>query len=193
MVKRKRNSKEEYERRIARGAAKGLSRSQARGHPRANEAPAKRTRRISALEDAKLQMGIRALRTEKSVTKAAKIAQISPERLRAYAQEKKLIKKRGRRWFLKLDLPRRLLIFSGGHERTITVDNFKAASLVGRYMSHVGWFSTTNEKSHLKKFVGKFVTDINGKSYLLETRPNVLYQLLRAGGNSFEQIYRIVV
>ena len=80
MVKRKRDGKEEYKRRIARGAAKGLSRSQARGHPRANEAAAKLTRRISALDDAKLQMGIRALRTEKSVAKAAKVAQISPER-----------------------------------------------------------------------------------------------------------------
>ncbi len=193
MVKRRRDSKKEYRRRIARGAAKGLSRSQARGHPKAHEASAKRTKRISALDDAKLQMGIRALRKEKSVNKAAKVAQISPERLRAYAQEKKLIEKRGRRWFLKLDLPRRLLIFSDGRERTITVGDFKTASFIGNYMSHVGWFSTTNEKSHLKKFVGKSVTDINGNSYLLETRPNVLYPLLHAGGNSFEQIYRIVV
>lgn len=193
MVKRRRDGKEEYRRRIARGAAKGLSRSQARGHPKANEPWAKRTGRITALDDVKLQMGIRALRTKKSFAKAAKVAQISPERLRAYAHEKKLIEKRGRRWFLKLDLPRRLLIFSGGRERTITVGDFKAASLVGKYMSHVGWFLTSNDKAHLKPFAKKYVTDIDGKSYLLETRPNVLYRLSHAGGNSFEQIYRIVV
>ncbi len=193
MVKRKRDGKEEYRQRIARGAAKGLSRSQARGHPKANEASAKRTGRITTLDDAKLQMGIRAFRTKKSFAKAAKVAQISPERLRSYAHEKELIEKRGRRWFLKLDLPRRVLIFSGGRERIITVGDFKTASFIGKHTSHVGWFSTTNEKSHLKKFVGKSVTDINGKSYLLETRPNVLYRLLHAGGNSFEQIYRIVV
>lgn len=193
MVKRKRDGKKEYRRRIARGAARGLSRSQARGHPRANEAPAKRTHRITALDDVKLQMGIRALRTERSITKAAMAAQISPERLRAYAHEKKLIEKRGRRWFLKLDLPRRVLIFSGGRERIITVGDFKAASLVGKYMSHVGWFITTNDKSHLKRFIKKSVTDINGKSYPLEVRPNVLYRLSHAGGSSFEQVYRIVV
>ena len=51
-------------------------------------------------------------------------------------------------------------------------------------MSHVGWFLRTNEKSHLKKFVGKSVADINGTSYVLEARPDVLLRLLHAGGTA---------
>jgi hypothetical protein len=193
MSRGKRDYHSEYRRRIAKGLANGLSRAQSRGHRRASELLSPSRRASKGLEDARLQMGIRALRTEKRLAKAAKVAQISPERLRTYTMEKGILEKRGRRWFLKLDLPRRLLIFSGGRERIIIVGNFKAASLVGKYMSHVGWFLTSNDKSHLKKFVKKSVTDINGKSYLLETRPHVLYRLSHAGGNSFEQIYRIVV
>jgi hypothetical protein len=57
----------------------------------------------------------------------------------------------------------------------------------------VGWFLTTNDKSHLKPYAKKYVTDTDGKTHLLETRPNVLYRLSHTGGRSFEQVYRIVV
>jgi hypothetical protein len=137
--------------------------------------------------------GARFLRKEKSFSKAAKQAHISPERLRTYAQERGIIEKRGRRWVIKNDLPRRVLIYADGRERQIVVGDFKAASLVGKYMSAVGWFLTSNDKSYLKPFVGKTVTDIAGKPHALETRPNVLYRLSHAGGSSFEAIYRIVI
>src|SRR5471032_3127772 len=79
VVKRKRDSKAEYQRRMALGNARGLSKAQARGHRRAKEAKVARNRAEKALEDAKLQMGLRFLRKEKSFTKAAKEAHISPE------------------------------------------------------------------------------------------------------------------
>jgi hypothetical protein len=91
------------------------------------------------------------------------------------------------------DLPRKVLIFSDGKEVTITVGDFHAASLVGKYMAHVRWFQETNNIRHLKPFVGRLVVDIDGETYPLETRPNVLYRLSGAGGSSFEQVYRIVV
>jgi hypothetical protein len=37
------------------------------------------------------------------------------------------------------------------------------------------------------------VTDISGKTYPFETRPNALYRLVSAHDQSFEHIYRIVV
>ena len=193
MVQRKRDFQAEYRRRVARATAKGLSKAQARGHRRASEATVAKNRGEKTLEDAKLQMGLRFLRKEKSFSKAAKQAHISPERLRTYAQEHGIIEKRGRRWVIKNDLPRRVLIYADGRERQIVVGDFKAASLVGKYMSAVGWFLTSNDKPYLKPFVGKTVTDIDGKPHALETRPNVLYRLSHAGGSSFETIYRIVI
>lgn len=199
MVKRKKTAKPkrdyraEYKRRIERALSKGLSKSQARGHRRSSEAAASNARALSPLEDAKLQMGLRYLRKEKNFTKAAKEAQISPERLRTYAIEKGIIEKKGRRWVIKRDLPRRVLIFTKGREKTITVGDFAQASLVGKYMSAVGWFVRTNAIRRLRPFIGKSVTDIDGAAYPLETGPNTLHRLLNSGVSSFEQIYRIVV
>ena len=192
-TKRKRDHKAEYRRRIDRALVMGLSKAQARGHRRASEAKIAKTRAEKAVEDVKLQMGLRFLRKEKNFTKAAREAHISPERLRTHAVEKGIIEKRGRRWYIKHDLPRRVPIFTGGREKTITVGDFDQASLVGKYMSAVGWFLRTNEIRHLLPYIGKAVTDIAGDSYPLETRPNSLHRLANAGVSSFAQIYRIVV
>lgn len=190
---RKRNFAAEYRRRIERGLAKGLSQSQARGHRKPSEARLAKNRAQKTLEDHRLQIGLRYFRKEKNFAKAAKQAGLSAERLRTEAVERGIIEKHGRRWVIKNDLPRRVLIYADGRERLIVVGDFKAASLVGKYMSAVGWFLTSNDKAHLKPFIGKTVTDIDGKPHALETRPNVLYRLSHAGGSSFETIYRIVI
>jgi hypothetical protein len=193
VVKRKRDFQAEYRRRVERALARGLSKAQARGHRRATEAKTTKNRAEKALDDAKLQMGLRFLRKEKSFTKAAKEAHISPERLRTIAIEKGIVEKRGRRWVIKHELPRRVLIFTDGREKKITVGDFSEASLVGKYMSAVGWFLRTNDIRHLRPYASKSVTDIDDTQYPLETRPNTLHRLANAGVSSFEQVYRIVV
>jgi len=194
MAKRRdRNHTAEYRHRIAQGMARGLTRSQARGHRRAAEAIVAKSRKQRALEDAKLQMGLRYLRKEKNFTKAAKEAHVSPERLRTVAIEKGIVEKRGRRWTIKRDLPRRVLVLADGRERTITVPNFKTASVVGKHWSAIGSFVRTADVAFLRPFIGKTVTDMSGKSYVLETRTNVVLRHAHAGGSSFEQTYRIVV
>lgn len=192
MAKRKRDYRAEYRRRIKRGSAKGLSKAQSRGHRRAVEKKTAQSRTERALEDAKLQLGLRILRKTKNFKNAAKEAHISPERLRTYAEERGVIVKSGRRWVLKKNLTRRLLIYSSGQEHIVTVAKSATASRVGRYMAAVRWFLQTNDLDHLKPFDGKSIKDSGGKSYLLEVRPNVLHRLASVG-SSFEQIYRIVI
>jgi hypothetical protein len=73
----------EYARRIARGLAKRLSRSQARGHPRKGELPISPKFHTQAINP-KLDAGLKALRQKKGLTAAAREAHVAPERLRRY-------------------------------------------------------------------------------------------------------------
>ena len=193
MAKRKRDHKSEYARRVRLAAERGLSRSQARGHPKPGEAAVSKRQLQYPIEDSRLQLGLKLLRQGRPLTKVAKEIHVSPERLRNYGGRKKAIEKRGRRWVVRHDLPRRVLIYSAGQELAITVGDFETASLVGRYMAHVRWFLESNNRAHLKSFAGKSVKDIDGDSYPLLTDPNALYALAHASETSFEQIYRIVV
>jgi len=188
-----RDYKAEYARRIARALSKGLSRSQGRGHPKASEALASAKRPPKPISDEKLQRALRVLRQEKNLAAAAKSVGVSPERLKHAAANKGAITKKGRRWVVRPDLPRRMPLYSRGREIAIVVGDHEAASLIGRYMSAVGRFLTTNDRALLQPFAGQSATDIAGKAHTFETNPNALYRLASAGSDSFEQVYRVVV
>jgi hypothetical protein len=192
-MKSKRNYAIEYARRIARAVGKGLSRSQARGHPKPTEAIIRASRTAKPLEDHRLQLALKVLRQEKSLTAAAREAKVSPERLRRYATERSIIERRGRRWIVRRDLPRRMLLFSDGKTLQIVVGDFASASKVGRFMSAVSTFLRTNNPAGLRQFEGVSVADISGKIHPFETHPNALYRLASAHDQSFEHIYRIVI
>jgi hypothetical protein len=96
-----RNYAAEYRRRIAKALASGRSRSQARGHPKPSESTLNTRRTTRPIDDARLQLGLKVLRHEGSLSAAAREAKISPERLRHFAIVKKLIERKGRRWVLK--------------------------------------------------------------------------------------------
>ena len=104
-----------------------------------------------------------------------------------------VLAKRGKKWVIRKDFQRRLLIYSERREYEITVGRSRTATLVGKYMAGVRWFLQTNDVEHLKPFVGKSVRDISGQIHALETRPNVLHRLANSSASSFEQVYRIVI
>ncbi len=189
----KRNFKAEYARRIARAIANGLSRSQGRGHPRPGERNASRKKRRRLIGDDRLQRGLRVLRKNKSLSAAARATNVSPEKLRAYAQEKGVIERRGRRWIVRRDLPRRVLIYSNRKPLSIVVGDFASASLAGKYMAAVGRFLRTNDRKFLKPFVRRLIIDAAGNSHSFESDPNALYRLAFSGSETFEQVYRIVI
>ncbi|MBU6418254.1 MAG: hypothetical protein KGQ79_00825 [Proteobacteria bacterium] len=201
MSKRIRDYKAEYARRISRGQAQGLSRSQARGHPRALE-PTKRsiskaTKPAQAAKppkfDRRLEEGFRALRDGQTLTASAKSVRVSPERLRRYVAETGMAERKGSRWIIGPDIrPRIMQMFSNGEIQHVTVAPDEAR-LIGAYHSAVGRFLNTNDPAFLDIFDGQSVTDIKGKSHPFETDPNALYRLSETGSDSFEDVYRIVV
>ena len=192
MSPRKRDYRAEYARRIARGELRGLSRSQARGHPRAGELQLSK-RPPAPLDDHRLQVALKELRRGRGLTVTARSIGVSPERLRHQVSSANLAKKRKGRWVTREDLPRRMLMYSRGQALVITVGDFREASQVGLFMSGVGRFLTSNDTAHLDPFAGRSVTDATGRHHPFETRPNVLYRLASSGTETFEQIYRIVV
>lgn len=189
-VKRKRNYRAEYQRRIEKGLAKGLSRSQARGHPKAKE---KSIRKRKLINDDAFQISLKALRSGKTLKEAAASIRVSPERLRNQAKELGIIRRQGRRWIVKTNLPRKMLVYSEGEAFAVTIGTLRYASKIGRYMSAVRRFLRSNDPAHLKPFIGKSATDTKGKSYIFETDPNAIYRLSASGGESFEQVYRIII
>jgi len=192
MPKQTRDYQAEYRRRIERAAATGLSRAQARGHPKASEAHASR-KPLKPIDKGRLQFGLQSLRGGKSMAAIARELHVSPERLRHSLNAVGATEKRGRQWFVKDSLPRRMLLYSKGREETITVPNHKSAKAVGYYMGQVSRFLETNDRSYISLYDGMSVTDIHGVTHPFETDPNALYRLASSGTDSFEQIYRIVV
>jgi hypothetical protein len=192
MPRRERDYRAEYARRIARGRAKGLSRSQARGHPLAGQALASQPEAEPAYSR-QLEAGYRAIKDGKSLIAAAKEVHVSPERLRRYLRGQGIAERRGTRWVALPDTrSRRVLMYSNGRARTVTVD-LEEARYVGAYMSAVSRFLRTNDRAHLTWFEGLGVTDVRGAFHPLETDPNTLYRLAHTGDETFEQVYRIVV
>lgn len=187
---KKRDYSAEYKRRIARGKAKGLSLSQARGHPKANENYVGKSKPIA---DNKLQISLKSLREGNSLSDAAKEIRVSPQRLRNQAKQLGAIRKKGNRWIVKNTLPRKMLIYSDGEALPLIIGKFHYASKLGRYMAGVKRFLRTNDIKHLKPFIGKSIKDQNNKTYIFETNPNLLYRIATSGNESFEQVYRIII
>src|SRR5215218_5983900 len=86
-----------YRRRVERGMERGLSRSQARGHPKVGETPA--SRRGAYRSEQKLLKGIRLVNHPGyTFQSAAREAGVSSERLRRYAHETGYAEKERGRW-----------------------------------------------------------------------------------------------
>lgn len=189
---RQRDFKAEYAKRIARGLDQGLTRSQARGHPKPTETLA-RNKQPAQPFSRQLEEGLRDIKRGKTLTAAARAVHVSPERLRRYLATSGVAEKKGQRWVIGDDKRSRVMLLYSHGEPIIVSVRPEESERVGRYTSAVGHFLASNDPAFLKPFEGQSVTDTTGRSHPFETDPNALYRLAETGGGSFEDIYRIVV
>lgn len=190
-MRNKRHYKAEYQRRIANAAKQGLSRSQARGHAKAGEAPI-RAHNTKAKSDDRLEAALKLLHRTGSQQKAAKEAGVSPERLRRFIRSNNLAKRSGRNWQITDGRQREMMVLTDGRREMLTLSGFEAASLNGRHLAAVHAFLSSNDPDYLQPFVGRSITDASGVDHVFETNPNRLYEI-DAEGEVFEQIYRLVI
>jgi hypothetical protein len=188
MPKKPRDYAAEYASRIQRGLKRGWSRSKARGHGKVPRRRGKSTPRTYGKE---FEAALRALRVFKNQKRAAQSAGISPKRFRQFIREKRLAHFRKGKWRFTDRRTRSVRAITTRGEKELKVRGFDAASTVMYHRAAVKNFLADPDLSLLKPFEGASVTDTDGRTYELETRPNVLYRLSAAGTESYEEIYRL--
>jgi hypothetical protein len=189
MAKRQRDYRKEYAKRLERAEEKGLSRSAARGHPRAGERRKRQTER-TVDPHSREEQALKMMRRGSSLRDAASYYRMSQERLRAYLKESTEATREKGRWKIIDRRSRQFPIFSNGQLVTpwMTLDQ---ASEAGRYMQSVKQFLATGENSFLAPFVGKGVRDTGGKFHPFELDENTLYELDHRGEAVIPEQYRI--
>lgn len=191
MASKARDYAAEYARRIARGAMRGLTRAQARGHA-GGARPATAGAGTAPRSDPRLEIALRALRDDgATLAQAAGRGGVAPERFRAWLRATGLGERKGRRWVVDDRRGREMEVLTRGRRRWVVLD-LEQSREAGRHRDAVGRFLADNDVGHLVPFESRGVTDRRGRFHPFETRPNVLYRLAHAGGEPFEQVYRIV-
>jgi hypothetical protein len=189
-VKRVRDFRAEYARRVQRGILKGLSRSQARGHTRAGER-LKPHRPILVNPRSKEEHAIRAMKGGLSLREVARAFGLSEQHLRRYAKENAGAVRVGRQWVFEDQRVRQFPIYSEGELKTVLLKPYEA-SVSGSFMHAVRRFLWSGDRQILAPYEGQGVTDVNGRFHRLETDPNRLYELDSAGELNFPEFYRII-
>lgn len=174
MIRKKRDYKAEYERRIARGKAKGLSRSQSRGHPKAKEVGLRPRAPIDRHDQ--MERALKLMKAGANQKAAAKSVHVSTERLRAFVQANTQATRVGRKWVIRDDRPETYWIASGGRRLEVTLTKDEG-SKVGLYWNAVNRFLDTNEITYLQALKSGGVQDVKGKYHPFELRSNRLRRL----------------
>jgi hypothetical protein len=130
----------------------------------------------------------------KSVKSSALSTGVSESQLRRLIRNHRLAKwdRKTRKWRITDRVTREVGIATNGRAKTIVVRGFVKAQLAKAYTAAVKRFLETNDVAALAPYERQSITDIGKKSYLLETRPNVLLRLANTGGDADMKIYRLI-
>ena len=185
----RRKQKARHKGRIARGLTPGLPRAHARGHATVS------TRRAKArppVDDPRIEAAILDMNRGLSLTAAARASHISRGRLREFLVQRRLGKRKRRRWVTKDNRPRRVPVMTRGRIRIITVPGYDEARRVGEHHQAAGEFVSTNDIELIRPFRGQTVQAVNGRRYALETDPNALHRIAAMDSPAFHEIYEIL-
>ena len=196
-MRKPRDTKAEYARRKRNGLARGLSLSQARGHPKAGEVRARGGQGSPAL-DPVLETGLRQLRAGKSLSQVARELHVGRERLSAYAKDQAGATRKGVAWSFDDQRRRRIRFFANGEHEVRWVKGFEPAALAGHYHNDARALLADLDEldsrlpDFVAKYAGKSIRDTSGREYFLEVDPNEIYRLAHAYPEPYEQIYQLV-
>lgn len=188
---RNRDYKAEYQRRLARGQARGMSPAQSRGHPRKGE-PLLSSPAALPKPEPKIELALKLMRDGSSMTDAAKLVRMSRRRLSQFIKAHGIAKFKGRNWVWTDRRVRQVPFLLWDRQRAIKVEGFDPASRIGKYYNGVHRFLETNDPIHLQAFVGEKVTDIRGQAYEFLTDENALYRFADRDEPAFHEIYKVV-
>ncbi len=180
----KRDYRAEYARRIARAEELGLSRSQARGHPRSGEAAVsnlKRSGQVSETPNTTLERFYRAARRVVSgepLGRAARAEHISPETVRRINAERQVFGKRYNEkgkfiGWVGGEYPRFPLFAEQGKIHNEVAFDQKTATTMGEYWNAVD-DALRGDDTKLRTFRGVTVYDLWGNRYQLQADPNAV-------------------
>lgn len=197
MAKRKRQYAAEYARRIRNATARGLSKSQARGHPGANQTSAatirsgfKPARIDRALEDA-----IKEMRGGATLSAAAREAHVGRERLAAYAKRYAGAVAKSGRWTFDDKRTRRIYMAATGEQNLLVlrVPGIEPSSLAGQHYTES--FAVLEDPDLYPAFVDKWsgvsIPDVKGKTRFFETDLNALFRMHFGEEADWTRIYHI--
>lgn len=189
---RKRNYRDEYRRRMANAAKRGLSRSQARGHARQGEAP---IRPKSIKIDPILEDAIKAMRAGATLSATAKRFHVGRERLATYAKKHAGASRRGRGWSFNDKRERRVPVIVAGkpHFVAIRVEGHGPAELAGQYYAEASAAVENPElfPPFIAKWEGRTIADTRGLEYVFSTDPNQIFRAIAGEEIDWSRIYHL--
>lgn len=197
MARRQRDYRAEQARRIRNGLAKGLTRSQARGHAKAGETPASKigneTKRVKP--DPTLEGALLSMRNGTSLTTAAKEAHVSRERLASYIRTYAGAFRKGNLWDFDDSRRRRILFLESSKTRyqVGNVRGYHTAKLAGQHYDDARQLLKNPDQLALfqEKWAGKSLTDVRGNVHALSTDYNEISRMLSSDEPDWSRIYKI--
>lgn len=187
---RKRDFKAEYARRKAKAAERGLTLSQARGHPRSGE----KGLRPMALDSA-LEAALKAMRGGHSLKAAAGREKVSRERLSRYIKAQAGASRSSGVWTFNDRRLRQVQVIHNGQVIEIKVEGYEPARLAGMYMQAAK--RVMGKPKLLPAFQRRWenvtIRAANGHRYAFTINPNEIHRSIQTSDRPFHQVYRLSV
>ena len=141
--------------------------------------------------DPRIEIAVREMNRGRSLTATARSLRLPPKDLQGTLRQRRLAKRKGRRWVIKDSRLRRVPVMTAGRVLKLTVRGYEPARLVGEHHNAATEFVRKNDIKLIEPFRGQTVQAVNGRRYVLETGPNALHRIAAMDSPPFHEIYEI--